>query len=107
MRILLVLVFLQVAAAGEPLRSGCSHDANQLAVVGASDPVTVLLAVAGWEAPCYKITVTHPGGNLTGYVLGNALPAIREFEGQREKASVAAAEAEGRLALERAAAVKT
>jgi hypothetical protein len=106
MRTLLVLAFLQVASAGEPLRSGCSPDNGQLATVGPSYQVKVLLSVAGWDTPCYKITVTRPGEDLTGYVLRNDLPAIREFERQREKASVAAAEAEGRLALARAAAAQ-
>jgi hypothetical protein len=106
MRILLVLAFLQAASAAEPLRSGCSPDNGQLATVGPSDQVKVLLSMAGWDTACYKIMVTHPGENLTGYVLGNALPAIREFERQREKASIAAAEAEAQLALARAAAAE-
>jgi peroxiredoxin len=106
MHTLLILAFLQVGSAGEPLRSGCSLDNNQLATIGPSSQVKVLLAVAGWDAPCYKITVTGSGENLTGYVLGNALPAIREFEGQRQKASAAAAESEARLALARAAAAQ-
>jgi len=60
--------------------------------------------VAGWDAACYKITVSRPAGNLTGYVLGNSLPAIAEFQRQREKASVAAAEVDARAALKQAAA---
>jgi len=99
MRTLLVLALLQTALAGEPLRSGCSPDNEQLATVGPSDQVQVLLAEAGWDSPCYKILVTRPDQNLTGYVLGNALPAIREFQHEREKASVAASEAQARLAL--------
>jgi hypothetical protein len=106
MRILLVLALLQVASAGEPLRSGCSPDDGQLATVGASDQVKVLLAVAGWDSPCYKVRVTRPGGNMTGYVLGSAMPAIREFEHQREEASAAASQGEARLALAQAAAAQ-
>src|ERR1700721_347835 len=106
MRTMLVLAFLQVAWAGEPLRSGCSPDNEQLSSVGPSDQVKVLLAEAGWDSPCYKITVTGPGQNLTGYVLGNALPAIQEFQRQREQASAAASEAQARLALAEAAATK-
>jgi len=105
MHALLLFAFLQAAApAGEPLRSGCSPDSGQLATVGPNDPVEVLSSVAGWDAPCYKVTVSRQGGNLTGYVLGNTLPAIAEFQLQREKASAAASEAAARLALERAAA---
>jgi peroxiredoxin len=101
MRTLLVLAFLQTAWAAEPLRSGCSQDNEQIATVGPSDQVKVLLAEAGWDSPCYKVIVTRPGQSLSGYVLGNALPAIREFQGQRERASVAASEAEARLVLAR------
>jgi peroxiredoxin len=104
MHILLLFAFLQAAApTGEPLRSGCSPDTGQLATVGPDDGVEVLMSVAGWDAPCYKVTVSRQGGNLTGYVLGNSLPAIAEFQRQREEASVAAAEAEARLALRQAA----
>jgi len=106
MRILLALAFLQLAATGETLRSGCSPDNEQLATIGPADPLQVLSAVAGWDSACYKVTVTRPGESLTGYVLGNALPAIREFEQQREKASAAAAQQEARLAAARAAAAR-
>jgi peroxiredoxin len=104
MRTLLILAFLQTAWAAEPLRSGCSPDNEQIDTVGPSDQVKVLLAEAGWDSPCYKVIVTRPGQNLSGYVLGNALPAIRQFQSDREKASVAASEAEARLALAQAAA---
>lgn len=103
MRTLLVLAFLQTAWAAEPLRSGCSPDNEQIATVGPSDQVKVLLAEAGWDSPCYKVIVTRPGQSLSGYVLGNTLPAIREFQGQRERASVAASEAEARLVVAQAA----
>jgi peroxiredoxin len=106
MRTLLILAFLQTVWAGEPLRSGCSLDSNQLATVGPSDQVKVLLAQAGWDSPCYKVTVIGPGQNLSGYVLGNALPAIQEFQRQREQASAAASEAQARLALAQATAAK-
>jgi len=106
MHTLLILAFLQAASPGEPLRSGCSADSDRLAKVGPSDQIKVLSALAGWDSSCYKITLARPGENLTGYVLGNALPAIREFERQRESASVAAAESEARLVLARAAAAQ-
>ncbi|MGA2215931.1 MAG: redoxin domain-containing protein [Bryobacteraceae bacterium] len=100
MHALLLFVFLQAAApAREPLRSGCSPDTGQLATVGPNDPVEVLSSVAGWDAPCYKVTVSRQGGNLTGYVVGNSLPAFAAFRRQREKASADASEAEARLAL--------
>ncbi len=99
MRLLLVFALLQMASAAESLRSGCSPDDDQLATVGPRDQVKVISAVAGWDAPCYKVTVSRPGQNLAGYVLGSTLPAIREFERQIRNASVAASEAEARLAL--------
>jgi len=104
MHTLLILAFLQLPLGGSPLRSGCSPQDDQIGAISAGDHLQVLLAVAGWETPCYKIAVTGLGESRTGYVLGNALPAIREFERQREKASVAASESEARLALEQAAA---
>jgi len=109
MQILLLFAFLQAASLraasiGEPLRSGCSVESGRIGTVSPSDRVKVLLSVAGWDAPCYKITARGPGGDLTGYVLGSALPAIGEFDRQREKASIAATEAQARLALEQAAA---
>jgi peroxiredoxin len=103
MRTLLFLAFLQTAWAAEPLRSGCSPDNEQIATVSPSDQVKVLLAQAGWDSPCYKVIVTRPGQTLSGYLLGNTLPAIREFQSQRERASVAASEADARLALVQAA----
>jgi hypothetical protein len=107
MRILMVFVFLQVVAAGAVIRSGCAPDDDQLATVGPNDQVKVFLAVAGWDSPCYKVTVTLSSQSLTGYILGDGLPAIREFEHQRANASVAAAEAQGRIALAQAAAQKS
>jgi len=90
MQILLLFAFLQAASLraasiGEPLRSGCSVESGRIGTVSPSDRVKVLLSVAG-------------------YVLGSALPAIGEFDRQREKASIAATEAQARLALEQAAA---
>jgi len=102
MRALLVLALLQTALVGEPLRSGCSPDNDQVATVGPSDQVKVIMAESGWDSPCYKVIVTRAGQDLSGYVLGNALPAIREFQRQREQASVAASEAAARLALAQA-----
>jgi hypothetical protein len=104
MHILLLFAFLQVASAGEPLRSGCSLENAQIGTISPAERVKVLLSVAGWDSPCYKITARRPGGDLTGYVLGTALPAISEFDRRREKASMAAAEAQARLTPEQPAA---
>jgi len=99
MHTLLLIAFLQAPPSGEPLRSGCSVDTDQIATVGPGDQVRVLLGVAGEDRPCHKVTLIRPSENLTGYVLGDALPAVREFQRQREKASEDAAEAQSRSAL--------
>jgi peroxiredoxin len=99
MHVLLLLAFLQAPAAGEPLRSGCSSADEQIAVVAAGDSVQIQMALGGEEKTCYKLRVTTSGETLTGYVLGEGLPAIAEFVWHRQKASVEAAEAEARRAL--------
>jgi len=96
---LVLLAFLEAPPAVEPLRTGCESQAEQIAAVAASDSIHVQLSLAGEEKTCYKITVTRPGQSLTGYVLGDALPAIAAFERDRAKFAQAAAEAEARLAL--------
>lgn len=106
MHTLLLLAFLQ-APAGEPLRSGCFSDAEPIAMVAPRDDVQVLSAIGGEDRTCYKITVSRQGQNLIGYVIGDELSAIREFEHQREKASQAAAEAQARRALAQAAVAPT
>jgi hypothetical protein len=101
MHILLLFAFLE-ASAGEPLRSGCSPDTHQIALIAPGDRVQVLLAVAGEDKPCYKITISRLGESLTGYVLSEDLPAIQAFQQERGRASRAAAEAQARLALAQA-----
>jgi hypothetical protein len=103
MHILLVCAFLQTVSTTEPLRAGCSLENGQIGTVSPSDRVKVLLSVAGGDAACYKITVIHPGGDLTGYVLASALPAISEFDRRREQASIAAAASQAGLALQQSA----
>jgi peroxiredoxin len=99
MHVLLLLAFFQAPAAAEPLRSGCSSTGEQIAVVSAGDSVQVQMALGGEEKTCYKLRLTRSGETLTGYVLGEGLPAIADFVWHRQKASVEAAEAEARRAL--------
>ena len=108
MHLLLLLALFQAAPAlaSEPLRSGCSDDDPQIALVGPSDRVEVQTALAGDSLTCYKISVIHDGSSLTGYVLGDSLPAIAIFVHRRERASEDAAKLETRMARE-AARVKT
>ena len=103
MHTLVLLAFLQSPLAAEPVRSGCSRDARQIATVGAGDRVEVVMAMAGEEETCYKITLVRPEGNATGYVLGDSLPAVAAFVHRREKISGESAAAEARLLLARSA----
>lgn len=103
MHTLLLLALLQAAApSGEPLRSGCSADDQQIASVRPTDRVEVQTALAGDSLTCYKINVVRGGTSLTGYVLGESLPAIAMFVQRREKASEESAKVESRMAREAA-----
>jgi peroxiredoxin len=106
MHTLLLLAFLQAAPTGEPLRTGCYADTDQIGAVVPGDRVQVLSAMAGEAEICYRITVSRPGQNLTGYVLGDALPEVREFQRQRQKASQAATALQARQARAQAAAAR-
>jgi len=106
MHALLLLALFQAAPAAEPVRSGCSSDDQQIASAGPRDLVRVETALAGDQQTCYRIILTKPGQSpVTGYVLGEGLPAITEFVRCREKESEESAQAEARMA--RAAALKT
>jgi peroxiredoxin len=109
MHTLLLLALFQAAAppAGVPLRSGCADDDPQIASVNPSDRVEVQTALAGDSQTCYKISVIRDQSALTGYVLGESLPAIPAFVHQRERASQEAAKLETRMAREAVARAKT
>jgi len=96
---ILLLAFLQAPPASELLRSGCSVDDPQIATVSAADSIQVRMALAG-DGPgtCYKIALSKQGETITGYVLGETLPAVAAFVHAREDASRAAAEAQARAA---------
>lgn len=101
MHALLLLALFQAAPPSSvTMRSGCSADDEQIAAVSASDSIQVVTALAGDSQTCYKLTLNRSGEKLTGYILGDSLPAIRAFIHGRELASEAAADAEARLARE-------
>lgn len=103
MHSLLFLALFQASAtapAAEPLRSGCSIDDQQIATIGVGDRVRVETALAGDEQTCYKVNLVRSGDTLTGYVLGESLPAVVDFVRHREKASEEAAAADARRARE-------
>ena len=58
------------------------------------------MALAGEGQTCYKVTLVRDGESLTGYVLGESLPAVAAFVHGRELASEAAAASDARLARE-------
>lgn len=95
-RVLLLLAAVQTALAAEPLRSGCSSDDQQTSSIGPGERLRIDMALAGDSQTCYKVTIFRPGGNVTGYVLGESLPAVADFVRHRERASQEAAKAEAR-----------
>ena len=100
MHTILLFAFLQAPPAVEPLRSGCSTDDQQIAMVSAADSVQVQMALAGQESrTCYKVILSQLGQTLTGYVLGESLPAVATFVRLREKKSREAAETQARVSL--------
>jgi len=107
MHTLVLFAFLQSPPAVELVRSGCSTDAREITSVGSGDRVEVEMAMAGVEETCYKITLVRPEGNVSGYVLGDSLPAVTAFVRRREKVSEESAAEEARLLLARLAVPKT
>jgi hypothetical protein len=69
--------------AGIPLIDDCSDSATVLGTLAASAPVEVRLAIAGNAKTCYAVTAVVDGKSVKGYVLGNDLSAVVEFERQR------------------------
>ncbi len=84
---LTLLAFWQAPPAAAVLRDGCSAYDQQVAVIGSGDQVVVDHAIAGGDGTCYQIAVTHNGKSITGYFLGDSLPAIQAFVKEREKIS--------------------
>ena len=103
MNAMLALVFFALFQtpphAAEALRSGCATDDAQVAFASAADQIQVEMAMAGEGRTCYRVVLTKPGGMpVTGYVLGEGLPAVAAFVRRREAASEAASKADVELA---------
>jgi len=85
---LLFLAFLQAPAPqAVPLLEDCSEPQHALATIKPGDSVRVRTSRAGDAQTCYGVTAVIDGKPIKGYVLGNALPAVAEFERQRSAAS--------------------
>jgi peroxiredoxin len=91
-----------------PLKEACSADEPTVAMIGESDHVVVRQALAGSEGSCYRVEVARDGKTISGYVIGNELPAVAEYVHQREQATGPMLEALARQAAlaEKAAAEK-
>jgi peroxiredoxin len=84
----LALVFLGFfqapAGQGVPLVRDCSEPQAVIAVLSSSDDVQVRSSMAGGASTCYSVSATVDGKPFSGYVIGNVLPSIAEFERQRQ-----------------------
>jgi peroxiredoxin len=95
----LLALFQAPPPAVEPVRSGCSTGDEQIASASPADRVQVEMARAGDQQTCYRIVLTKAGqAPVTGYVLGEELPAVAVFVHRREKVSEETAKLEARLA---------
>jgi hypothetical protein len=83
------LALLQALAlqAGIPLIDDCSESARVLTDLAANASVDVRSSIAGAKKVCYAVTAVVDGKTIRGYVLGNDLDAVAEFERQRAAAA--------------------
>jgi len=84
----LALFQAPASQAGIPLVEDCSESAPVLATLSRSAPAEVRSSVAGYAKTCYAVTAEVNGKSVRGYVLGDGLDAVVEFE--RQRAAVAA-----------------
>lgn len=86
----LVLLAASVSVKPEstPLREGCDTTDEVIATLPAGTPVEVRFAMSGASEPCYKVTATHEGKPLQGYLPASALNGLDTFEKARTGAPV-------------------
>ncbi|GEM_PF-1771575 len=96
---LVFLMLLGSPEAGVPLLAGCSPDEERLAVIAAADRVEVQQAIFSGDGACYRLELIRADRRISGYVLGESLPAVAAFAAERERL-----ESERLAALARAAA---
>lgn len=70
-----------------PLLEDCSSAGRVVASLRLTDHLQVRSSRAGESQICYAVTARIGGRDVAGYVLGQALPAIVEFESKRKEAS--------------------
>jgi peroxiredoxin len=92
------LAFFQASLPpGIPLVRDCSEPEAVLAVVSQNDSIQVRSSLAGGASTCYAVTAAVDGKPVSGYILGNVLPAIAEFERQRKAPPAPVVEANAAL----------
>jgi len=82
----------------QPLRTGCDTGAPPFAQVTPADDLRVVSAIAGGDQTCYEVVLRRDGIDVTGYVLGEGLPAVETFVRQRQKAAVSSFEGQNQWA---------
>jgi AhpC/TSA family len=91
MPIYIVLLALLQSPVPQPMISlteDCSGSARVLAHLAADASFKVRFSVAGNERACYAVTAVLDGQPVNGYVQGDDLPILADFE--RQRATVAA-----------------
>jgi AhpC/TSA family len=79
--LLFVALFQEPASPARiPLLDDCSGDSRVLATLSLSDVVQVRSSRSGEAQTCYTVSARVGGQDVAGYVLGDALPAVKEFE---------------------------
>lgn len=79
----LPIILTACAAASVPVRDACGEDATIVANLQDSDGIQIRHGVFGEAVPCYAVSATQGGKEVHGFILGNTLPAIQEFERAR------------------------
>lgn len=82
----------------QTLRATCDTASPEVAQVTPAQQARVVSAIAGGEQTCYEIVLRQDGEEITGYVLGEGLPAVAAFVRQRENAAVTSFEGQDRWA---------
>jgi hypothetical protein len=81
--LILPFVLIGGAWASVPVRDACGEDASVVANVQESDAIQIHHGVVGETIPCYAVSVMQGGAEVRGFILGNTLPVIQEFERRR------------------------
>jgi peroxiredoxin len=101
---LIFALLFQTSSAPVALLGNCAEPEHVLGTLEAGQLVRVRSAMAGAPVTCYAVTTTLDGKSIEGYILGDKLPAIVDFERQRREAALAAAQARAAAAVPSAAA---